>query len=82
MKTLSIKTIARVLDVAVNAMSDAPVTRINTDSRTIGPGDCFFAIVGEKFDGHAYVSQALADGAACALVSKPVTADGPILQGQ
>lgn len=80
MKTLSIKLIADVLEADVGAAADAPVTRINTDSRTIQPGDCFFAIVGEKFDGHAYVSKALANGAVCAVVSKPVPGDGPIVK--
>lgn len=41
---------------------------VSTDSRSIGVGDLFVAIKGERFDGHAYVEQALAQDAAAALV--------------
>ena len=46
------------------------VTGVSTDSRTTKPGDCFFAIPGEKFDGHNYVVDAFAKGAVCAVVNK------------
>ncbi len=42
---------------------------ISIDSRTIRPGDAFFAIHGDKHDGHDFVSLALAAGAATAVVS-------------
>jgi UDP-N-acetylmuramoyl-tripeptide--D-alanyl-D-alanine ligase len=43
---------------------------VSTDSRTTQAGDCFFAIPGENFDGHDYVSDAFAKGAVCAVVSR------------
>jgi UDP-N-acetylmuramoyl-tripeptide--D-alanyl-D-alanine ligase len=49
------------------------------DSRTIGAGDLFLAVKGERVDGHDYVEAALADGAVAAVVSmrwlKPVGVD-------
>ena len=36
---------------------------VSTDSRTTKPGDLFFALVGPNFDGHNYVSDAVAKGA-------------------
>jgi len=39
------------------------------DSRTIGAGDLFFAVKGERLDGHDYVAAALADGAVAAVIS-------------
>jgi len=39
------------------------------DSRTIGAGDLFFAVKGERLDGHDYVAAALSDGAVAAVVS-------------
>ncbi|WP_158792351.1 UDP-N-acetylmuramoyl-tripeptide--D-alanyl-D-alanine ligase [Granulicella sp. L60] len=39
------------------------------DSRTIGAGELFFAVRGERFDGHEYVQAALANGAVAAVVS-------------
>jgi UDP-N-acetylmuramoyl-tripeptide--D-alanyl-D-alanine ligase len=60
--------------------STPAITGVCTDSRTIAPGDCFFAIGGERFDGHDYVGPALARGAACAVVSRDVDTAGPILR--
>src|ERR1700733_3461324 len=39
------------------------------DSRTIGAGELFFAVRGERLDGHDYVQAALANGAVGAVVS-------------
>ena len=39
------------------------------DSRTIGAGELFFAVTGERLNGHDYVATALADGAVAAVVS-------------
>jgi UDP-N-acetylmuramoyl-tripeptide--D-alanyl-D-alanine ligase len=38
------------------------------DSRTVGPGQLFFAVKGERFDGHDFVEQALVKGAIAAVV--------------
>ncbi len=50
------------------AAADAPVTGCSIDSRSIQPGELFFAVRGENTDGHLYVEQALAAGAAGAVV--------------
>jgi len=47
-------------------------SRVSTDSRTAGPGDLFVALRGERFDGHAFVEQALSRGARGILVEQPV----------
>ena len=39
------------------------------DSRTINSGELFFAVRGERMDGHDYVESALANGAVAAVVS-------------
>ena len=39
------------------------------DSRTVGAGELFFAVKGERLDGHEYVAMALANGAVAAVVS-------------
>jgi UDP-N-acetylmuramoyl-tripeptide--D-alanyl-D-alanine ligase len=38
------------------------------DSRTVQPGELFFAVKGERFDGHDFVEQALEKGAIAAVV--------------
>ena len=50
-----------------------PATGASIDTRTLQPGDLFFAIAGEARDGHAFVRDALAKGAAAAvrLSSRP-----------
>ncbi len=40
------------------------------DSRTIAAGDLFFAVTGDRADGHDYVPSALANGAVAAVVSR------------
>lgn len=46
------------------------------DSRTIGPGDLFCAIPGNRFDGHSYLDQVEAAGAAAAVVQHAGDASG------
>lgn len=41
------------------------------DSRQVRPGSVFFAIQGEKFDGHSFLPQVFEQGAVAAIVSKP-----------
>lgn len=52
---------------------DLNFTGVSTDTRTVRPGELFIALQGEKFDGHAYLGQAVKAGAAGVVVSRPVT---------
>ncbi len=49
--------------------SGAPVTGVTTDSRAVQPGQLFIPLVGERFDGHAYIAKALDGGAAGCLTA-------------
>ena len=54
--------------------SGAPVTGVTTDSRAVQPGELFIPLVGERFDGHAYIAKALEGGAAgCLTAAAPET---------
>ena len=44
--------------------------RVWTDTRTIQPGDLFVALVGERFDAHDFVRDAIAKGAAGLVISR------------
>lgn len=46
------------------------VTGISIDSRTLTPGEAYFAIKGDVHDGHDFVEAALTNGAALAVVAK------------
>lgn len=48
--------------------SDRRFVGVGIDSRSLDPDQLFFAIVGERFDGHSFVGAALAAGAAAAVV--------------
>jgi UDP-N-acetylmuramoyl-tripeptide--D-alanyl-D-alanine ligase len=67
----------RMMDLAAAAASargryvgdNVRFTRVATDTRTLQPGDLFVALRGERFDGHDFVSDALASGAVAAMVA-------------
>lgn len=48
----------------------APVTGLSIDSRSLAKGEGFIAIRGPNRDGHAFVTAALEQGAACAIVDR------------
>jgi len=48
------------------------------DSRTVRPGELFFAVRGERLDGHDFIDQALARGAVAAVVRRDHLARYPI----
>jgi UDP-N-acetylmuramoyl-tripeptide--D-alanyl-D-alanine ligase len=57
--------------------ANVPFDRVMSDSRTVEPGALFVALVGERFDGHDFVGEVARQGAAAALVSRPVDAPLP-----
>jgi UDP-N-acetylmuramoyl-tripeptide--D-alanyl-D-alanine ligase len=64
------------------APADPTVVRgWSIDSRTIREGELFFAIPGERYDGHAFTAAAFERGAIAAVVSEPIEgAAGPLLK--
>lgn len=52
-----------------------PVQGISIDTRTLAPGDLFFAIRGDNRDGHDFVAAALEKGAAAAVIAEDRAAD-------
>jgi UDP-N-acetylmuramoyl-tripeptide--D-alanyl-D-alanine ligase len=55
--------------------SEQPATGYSIDTRTVAPGDLFFAVRGEKYDAHAFVPVAFERGARAAVVSRSKAAD-------
>jgi UDP-N-acetylmuramoyl-tripeptide--D-alanyl-D-alanine ligase len=56
-------------------------TGVSIDTRTLAPGDLFFAIKGERSDGHGHVVEALEKGAAAAIVKRDYFgAAGPLIR--
>lgn len=54
----------------VRGHAGTPITGITQDTRELKPGMAYLAIRGERLDGHAFVAQAFAAGAGCALVEE------------
>lgn len=54
----------------IQAAGDPFAAGYSIDSRTIQPGELFFAVKGEKMDGHDFVSQAIEKGAIAAVVAR------------
>jgi UDP-N-acetylmuramoyl-tripeptide--D-alanyl-D-alanine ligase len=52
------------------AGAPGPIGGASIDTRSLQPGDLFFAILGEARDGHDFVRDALAKGAAAAVVAE------------
>jgi len=48
----------------------APFLGVSIDSRTLSPGQVFFAIHGPRFDGHEFLHDVMARGAAAAVVDR------------
>ncbi|MDP7338105.1 MAG: UDP-N-acetylmuramoyl-tripeptide--D-alanyl-D-alanine ligase, partial [Vicinamibacterales bacterium] len=67
---VTLEDLARVVDGRVVAGAlGMPLDGFSIDSRSLDPGDLFVAIRGDRFDGHAFVADAVARGACGALVS-------------
>ncbi|MEW5943168.1 MAG: UDP-N-acetylmuramoyl-tripeptide--D-alanyl-D-alanine ligase [Pseudomonadota bacterium] len=59
---------------AINAEAsgkDVTFAGVSTDSRTVGSGELFVALKGERFDGHQFIGRAAGQGAVAAMAAKP-----------
>jgi UDP-N-acetylmuramoyl-tripeptide--D-alanyl-D-alanine ligase len=74
--------LAAALGAAPTAPLSGSVTGVSIDSRSLEPGDLFFAIKGDAHDGHDHVARAIEAGAAAAVVSRgrapELAAFGPV----
>ena len=77
-----LKWVAAQLGLAIE--TDAEVNGWSIDSRTLRPGDLFFALRGPTHDGHAYVAEVLGKGAVGVVVDREVDREvagaGPVLK--
>jgi UDP-N-acetylmuramoyl-L-alanyl-D-glutamate--2,6-diaminopimelate ligase len=58
------------------AFADLTVTGISSDSRTVAPGNLFFAFAGSKTDGSAYAADAAAKGAVAVVTANNTSVSG------
>ena len=65
---LTLEQTARWMGASGSFAPDAEATGYSIDSRTVRAGEMFFAVAGERLDGHEYVAAALERGAIAAVV--------------
>jgi UDP-N-acetylmuramoyl-tripeptide--D-alanyl-D-alanine ligase len=59
---------------------DAVFTGVCHDTRALAPGDLYVAIKGERFDGHNFLAEAIAAGAAGALLARDLETPLPYVR--
>lgn len=74
---LSLKEIARALGTASDC--DKIITKISIDSRDVDENTLFFAIKGERFDGHSFVGNVAEKGVAAVVCHEPVKCSSPVI---
>jgi UDP-N-acetylmuramoyl-L-alanyl-D-glutamate--2,6-diaminopimelate ligase len=67
-------------DVAQNRHGDPDIGSVHYRSQEVKPGGLFVAVKGFKTDGHDYIDDAVARGAAAILAQKPVKTPGILVQ--
>src|ERR1700690_2007258 len=75
---LPLSRIAEFLSAAGEFDHKAIAQGYSIDSRTIQPGELFFAVKGERMDGHDFVNQALEKGAVAAVIRQDQLARYPV----
>jgi UDP-N-acetylmuramoyl-tripeptide--D-alanyl-D-alanine ligase len=65
----TVETMAAAMRASVEGVTAPDISGISIDTRTLRPGEAFFAISGDSRDGHEFVGSALKAGAALAVVA-------------
>ena len=60
------------------AARDLEITGVSQDSRTVGPGELFVAVRGEKADGWSHAAEAAANGAAAVVSERQAPGGFPV----
>src|SRR5579863_2100129 len=71
--------VARAIEAVAARAPGQAISGWSIDSRTIAPGDLFFALRGPQFDGHDYTEAALAKGAVGAVVDRDLRLPGQLV---
>jgi UDP-N-acetylmuramoyl-tripeptide--D-alanyl-D-alanine ligase len=78
---LSLGKVAELITAVGDFDRDVVAEGYSIDSRTVAAGQLFFAVKGDRFDGHDFVEAALAAGAVAAVVKKELLQGGEISPG-
>lgn len=70
MINVSTKQLATILQAQLMGNEQTVIETVNTDTRQYCPSSLFFALKGERFDGHQYLAQAVQQGAVALVVQQ------------
>lgn len=74
---LQLEDIAKAIGGTLAGAGDIKVRGYSIDTRTLNPGELFFAVKGPRFDGHDFVQQAMQKGAAGVVVENSAIEPSP-----
>lgn len=77
MISVSLQQLATLTEGQLTGSPTLTFTEVTTDTRKVTSGCLFVALIGERFDAHDFISDAIAAGASALLVSKPLPVDIP-----
>ena len=80
MEKLSLKEIAKALNLNIESQSDTYISGISTDTRTLKKGDLFIALKGKNYDGHDFIEVAQKKGASGIVCSKDISSSLPFFK--
>lgn len=73
MKIMKVREIVKALNAKlIQGNEGIECSRVSTDTRSLNPGDLFFALVGENFDAHNFLDKAVTAGAGALVLSRAV----------
>lgn len=82
MMAMSLAELAAAVSGRLDAVADdrrAVTGSVTVDSRSVGPGDLFVAVRGERVDGHGFAAAAVGAGAVAVLAERPVGAPAVVV---
>lgn len=77
MISVSLQQLATLTEGQLTGSPELTFTEVTTDTHKVTPGGLFVALIGERFDAHDFINDAIAAGAAALLVSKPLPIETP-----
>ena len=78
-KEITVRDLAKIIRARHKIQSRELVRGVSIDTRTLRPGDVFFALPGEQTDGHRYIAAAIRRGACACVVQRSTNGSAGIL---
>jgi len=80
LQTVAVQSVTTAAPLATKDWEFVEIESIHCRAQDVGPGSVFVAVEGFVSDGHAYIDQAIAQGAAAVVVQRPLACDTIVIQ--